>query len=139
MDIKNPHQFKIVSTKIEPILESNLLRIGLAATSGQYYAAVVDPVLQKNYVIYANISDQGNKYKITYRDIADDREHRAISDFFLKAGVFELYYKGSNWHFASTPIEEKDDTKKDRWGRPKRFRRYGETVIPPWFEQKFLK
>ena len=117
-DIKNPHNFKLISDKPEPIPDSPLIRIGLAFNSGQYYAAAVEPATQKNYVIYANVVSSGPKFGTTYSDIEDAEEHRIVSDFFLKVGVFEMYYKGRNWIWNRT---DKVDN------------------VPPWFKDKFIK
>lgn len=116
-DFRNPHNFKLTSDRIEPIPDSPLLRVGLASMGQQYYAAAVDPGTKKNYVLYANILSQGPKFGTSYKDIPDEREHKAVSDFFLKAGVFERYYRGMNW------IWSKQD---------------GMSQIPPWFRGRFL-
>jgi hypothetical protein len=116
-DLRNPHNYKLCDTKLEKIPNSELLKIALAFNSGQYYTAAVDPITKKNYVIHANINSQGPKFGVSYSDIVDDTEHRAASDFFLKAGVFEMFYKGG-WYW------ETHDSIQN---------------IPPWFKGKYLK
>ena len=115
-DFKNPHNFKLISDKIDRIPDSPLLRIGLVVCSGQHYAAAVDPVTMKNYVLYADVTSQGPKFGTTYRDIIDDTEHQAVSDYFLKVGVFEMYYRARNWV----------------WNRID-----GVNSIPPWFKKRY--
>ena len=123
-NFKNPHRFKLVwdsTTKVEPVPNSQLICIGLACSSNQYYAALVDPTTFKNYVLYANITNKGVKFGTAYKDIPrtpdGEREHAAISDFFLKVGVFEYYYKGRNWEFK---------------------RKDNEDVIPDWFSKRYF-
>jgi len=139
-DIKNSYNFKLKSTKISKIPNSPLLCIGTAFRDNQYYAAAVDPATKKNYVLHANISQQGAGFAATYKDIEDAEEHRAISDFFLKAGVYELYYKGSNWIFPIKPVPAKvPGTKTDSDGRMNINEPMGEEMIPAWFRGKYLK
>jgi hypothetical protein len=156
-DIKNPHNFQLKwdsARRIEKIPGSPLLVIGLAFCSNQYYAAAVNPVDRQNYVLHANVASQGASFKTTYADIKDDREHKAASDFFLKAGVFELYYKGTNWVFPRKPQAAKDPgTKTNEKLVPYKGKMYesythgqtnvydpqGEDVIPPWFKGRYIR
>lgn len=117
-EFKNPHNFKLSSDKLEPIDNSPMIRIGLAMCGGRYYAAAVDPGTKKNYVLYANIRNQGAKFGVSYEDISDQTEHNAVSDYFLKVGVFEMYYRSNNW------IWSKQD---------------GKDSIPPWFKGKMSR
>ena len=115
---ENPHSFKLVSNKPEPIPNSPLVRVGLAVSSSKYYAAAVDPITKKNYALYANITSQGPKFGTTYKDIIDNSEHNAVSTFFLKSGVFEEFYNALNWIWS---------------------RMDGQDDIPPWFKNRHLR
>lgn len=150
-DIKNPHQFKLIwdsTTRIEEIPSPEpgvmLQCIALAFNSGQYYAAVVDVMSSTNYTLYCNMVQAGKGFKTSYAEITDEREHRAVDDFFLKAGVFEYYYRGANWEFPVTPQAAKQagsKTNKDKnsytYGKKNIYEEKGISKIPPWF-RKYL-
>lgn len=153
-DLRNPHKFKLVwdsTQRILPVEGSELLCIGLAVNSGVYYAALVHPVTQVNYTLYANLSNSvTGHFKMTYAEIEDEKEHRAIDDFFLKAGTFELYYKGMNWDFPIKPIQAKDAGTKTNntrlpdgrlpatFGKKNIYEQRGNPQIPNWFKRRFM-
>jgi len=149
----NPHNFKLVwdsRTRVERVPNSDLLCIGVASCSGQLYAAVVDPMTSKNYTLYLNLASTSVKFVPTFKEIQDEREHRAIDDFFLKAGVFEYYYKGHNWEFPIKRIPSKnpgtktnksklpDGRKPYTYGKKNKFEPKGKPSVPNWFRKKYM-
>ena len=94
----------------------NMVCVGLAIDSSIYYAALVDMRTKKNYVEEVGISPAGTMFTGVFRQIDDDQAWKRVSEFFNKAGVFENFYKGSNWRWA----------KKDN-----------ESIIPDWFTKRY--
>jgi hypothetical protein len=150
---KNPHSFELVwdsRSRVEPVPNSkNLICIGVARNSGQLYAAIVDPITYKNYTLYVNLAAAGTKFEPTFAEIKDESEHKAVDDYFLKVGVFEYYYKGSNWDWSMKKIEsdkageKTNDTllpggkKPLTYGEKNKYKKKGELDIPDWFSRRF--
>jgi hypothetical protein len=115
-DIKNPFGFRLVSEAPKEIPNSPLVQVGLAISGGQYYAAATDPVSKKCYVLHANINESNPKKDVIYKEILDPKEWNIACAFFKAVGIFELFYKGTNWIF----------TRKNR-----------KDIVPVWFRERY--
>ncbi len=108
---------RIFDTSIKETDNKNVVSVGLAEDNKIFYAALVDLTSKKCYVEEVGLTGAKSGFTGIYRKIDNEEEWQRIYNMFNKAGVFDKFLKGANYH----------------WDK-----KNGHSNVPGWFKDKFI-